>query len=156
MTPTPSSRIRGAVGAAVLAAGILLADHHYAVTYLKYQIGIGKQVHTRTVDTGYIYTVHAAEVEASQLLAIDFGLGDEDTAGNHRSVLLFPVYVYFFSDKGSHRFGIFFGTYDEELVSYVEYCFMIGDTDVPLVAYARTYKRASQKILYLEQGLSGN
>jgi len=64
--------------------------------------------------------------------------------------------VYFFSDKGGYRFGIFFGTYDEELVSYVEYCFMIGDTDVPLVAYARTYKRASQKILYLEQGLSGN
>ena len=134
----------------------MLTYHHYTVTYLKYQIGIGKQVHTRTVDTGYIYTVHAAEVEASQFLAIDFRFSDEDTAGNHRSVLFFPVYVYFFSDKGGYRFGIFFGTYDEELVSYVEYCFMIGDTDVPLVAYARTYKRASQKILYLEQGLSGN
>ena len=26
--------------------------------------------------------------------------------------------------------------YDEELVSYVEYRFMVGDTDVPLMAYA--------------------
>ena len=37
--------------------------------------------------------------------------------------------MYFFSDKGSYRFGIFFGAYDEELVSYVEYRFMVGDTD---------------------------
>ena len=55
---------------------------------------------------------------------------------NYASVLLFPVYMYFFSGKGSYRFGIFFGAYDEELVSYVEYRFMVGDTDVPLMAYA--------------------
>ena len=88
------------------------------------------------MDTGYIYTVHTAEVEASQLLTVDFGLSDEDTTVNHWGVLLFPVYMYFFSDKGSYRFGIFFGAYDEELVSYVEYRLMVGDTDVPLMAYA--------------------
>jgi len=51
---------------------ILLAYYHHPVTYLQGQMRVGKQVHSRTVDTGDINTKHATEVHISQLLSVNF------------------------------------------------------------------------------------
>jgi len=55
------------------------AYYHDTVTYLQYQVGVSKQVDTRTVDTGNVDIIHAAEVQHTELLSVYFRFGYQDT-----------------------------------------------------------------------------
>ena len=55
------------------------------------------------------------------------------------------------SDKGGNRFGVFLGTYDEQLVADVEFRILTRNADVTFVTDTRAYERTSQKILHLNQ-----
>ena len=55
------------------------------------------------------------------------------------------------SDKGGNRFGVFLGTYDEQLVADVEFRILVRNADVTFVTDARAYERTSQEIFHLNQ-----
>ena len=86
------------------------AYHHDTVTYLKYQIRVGKKIDTRTVHTRDVDIVHAAEVQHTKFLSINFRFGYQNTTWYHRHILLFPVYLHFTSDKGYNSIWVFFWT----------------------------------------------
>ena len=57
----------------------------------------------------------------------------------------------FLTDKGCYGFSIFLGTYNEQLVTDVEFRVLVRDADMPFVTNAGAYERTSQEVFHLNQ-----
>ena len=81
-----------------------------------------------TGDTGDINTVYTGEMHGGKGLAIDTGVGNQDTLGYQRLVRLFEVDVELRSDECHDGFLVSLGTDDQHLITQVEDSVTVRDT----------------------------
>ena len=93
-------------------------------------------------------------MKLTKLLAIHFGLCNQNTARYHRSILLFPVYFNLRTNERNDSFGIIFGTNHKQLVADVENSITVRNAHMSVLKNTRTYKVTSHKVFHLKQGLS--
>ena len=132
--------------------GILRTNYHHTVAHLQAKLTSGKQVHTRTVDTCHINSIHTAEMKFSQRLSVDIRLCHQNTARHHRFVLLvsgIPILFDFRTDEGHDSFRVIFRTNQEHTVTQTKHRIGIRRNHVTVLNNTRTYKVTCQEVLYL-------
>ena len=132
---------------------ILRAYNHHTVAHLQRQVLRSKDIHTRTVHTGYVHPMNTTEVQFAQTLAIHLRLSNQDSTRYHRSILLFPIHLYGRTDESNDSFGIILGTNHIQLVAYMEDCITIRDADMTILQDTRDNELTPHELLHLHQSL---
>ena len=86
-----------------------------------------------TGDTGDVDAVDTREVHGCQRLTVDLRIGDEDTLGYQRLILLLEVDVDLWTNECHDGLVVGLGTYHQHLVAYVEYGVAVGDGEFAIV-----------------------
>ena len=89
-----------------------------------------------------------------QRLAVDTGVGDEDTLRDERLVLLLEVNVQLGTDKGHDSLLVSFGTDNQHLVAQVENSIAVRNAQLALVNQTRHHEVAVQEVVNLQQRLA--
>ena len=74
-------------------------------------------------------------MKLTQLLTIHFRLCNQNTAGYHRSILLFPIHFNFRTDKSNNGFRIVLCTNHKQLITKMEDSITIRNTDMTVLQY---------------------
>ena len=129
---------------------ILRTYHHYLIAYLHTQIAVGKEVHARTADAGYIHSVHGTEMQRTEGLAVHIGMSDQDVLAHQIHSLFLPLHFTLFSDEGNDGFRIVLSTDDKHLVVSTDDGVTVGDRHLAVMQETADDKVASQKLAYLQ------
>ena len=95
-------------------------------------------------------------MHGTERFSVNFRFSNQNTAGNHRKILLLPVQFHFFSDKYGDGGSIFFRTNNKQLVAHIEYRLMIRNTYVSFVTDTGANKLTSQKFFDFNQCFSAD
>ena len=93
-------------------------------------------------------------MKLTQLLTIHFRLCNQNTAGYHRSILLFPIHFNFRTDKSNNGFRIVLCTNHKQLITKMEDSITIRNTDMTVLQYTRTNKVTPHEVSDLKQRFS--
>ena len=128
---------------------ILRTYYHDFVTHLQRECSRSEEVHAMTGDTCDIHTMNTREMHRRERLTVDFRVGDEDTLGYQRLVLLFKVDVEFRTDKGRDGLLVSLCADDEHLVALMEDGVAVGNAQFALVYQTRHHEVAVQEVVHL-------
>ena len=92
------------------------------------------EVDTITVDTCHSSVEVAAEVELHQVLAVQLGFGDDDTAGDELFLIRLPVEVDRCSDKCCDGINVLRSCHDEKFVVEMQHCLAVDDDVMVVIA----------------------
>ena len=86
-----------------------------------------------TGDTRDVDAMNTGEVHGHERLAVDAGIGDEDTLGDQRLVLLLEVDVDFWTDECHNGLVVSLGRDDEHLVAHVQHRIAVRDRQLAIL-----------------------
>ena len=81
-------------------------DDRHTVAHLDAQLRAGNQVDTRTIDPGDICPEVIPYLELCQCLTVQFGLRDQNTAGDQLRLISLPGHLYLTTEKDHDRLDI--------------------------------------------------
>ena len=124
----------------------LRSNNGQAVANLQFEVMLGNQIDTRTIDTCNIHRITTTQTQLTNGLAIDMGLGDDNSARYKLLVEVKPIgvlHIDLMTEHHLNRLDIFACADNQHLVILSQHRIGISDLDSAVCsADTRHYKRA--------------